>query len=76
MADAEQTDWQQRLTLIVEMMRDMSRHTDPQEIRGQFVSASLFPLLGVSPALGRTFTAEEARGSAQSPRWRVLRLPP
>src|SRR2546423_4067979 len=32
MADAEQTDWRQRLTLIVEMMRDMSRHTDPQEM--------------------------------------------
>ncbi|HTI51845.1 MAG TPA: PP2C family protein-serine/threonine phosphatase [Planctomycetaceae bacterium] len=25
-------DWQQRLTLIVETMRDMSRHTDPQEM--------------------------------------------
>ena len=25
-------DWQQRLALIVETMRDMSRHTDPQEM--------------------------------------------
>lgn len=25
-------DWQERLTLIVETMRDMSRHTDPQEM--------------------------------------------
>jgi sigma-B regulation protein RsbU (phosphoserine phosphatase) len=27
-----ETDWQQRLAAIVEMMRDMSRHTDPQEM--------------------------------------------
>ena len=26
----EQTPWQQRLEVIVDMMRDMSRHTDPQ----------------------------------------------
>ena len=26
----EQTSWQQRLDVIVDMMRDMSRHTDPQ----------------------------------------------
>src|SRR5579859_2033832 len=25
-------DWQQRLSLIEETMRDMSRHTDPQEM--------------------------------------------
>jgi putative ABC transport system permease protein len=32
---------------------------DPERIEGQRVSASLFPLLGVAPVLGRTFTAEE-----------------
>jgi hypothetical protein len=26
----EQTTWQQRLEVIADMMRDMSRHTDPQ----------------------------------------------
>jgi predicted permease len=31
----------------------------PERVSGQCVSAGLFPLLGVSPALGRTFTAEE-----------------
>jgi hypothetical protein len=29
----------------------------PERVSGQCVSASLFPLLGVSPALGRTFAA-------------------
>jgi sigma-B regulation protein RsbU (phosphoserine phosphatase) len=31
-ADIVQQDWQQQLSLIVETMRDMSRHTDPQEM--------------------------------------------
>jgi phosphoserine phosphatase RsbU/P len=31
-AEIIQQDWQQRLSLIVETMRDMSRHTDPQEM--------------------------------------------
>jgi putative ABC transport system permease protein len=38
---------------------------DPQEIRGQMVTANLLPLLGVSPALGRGFTEEEARSKAK-----------
>lgn len=29
---ANSGDWQQRLEVIVEMMRDMSRHTDPQQM--------------------------------------------
>src|SRR5438128_2541186 len=28
----DRDDWQQRLALIVDTMRDMSRHTDPQEM--------------------------------------------
>jgi putative ABC transport system permease protein len=35
--------------------------SDPEEIRAQLVSAQFFPLLGVAPVLGRTFTAEEDR---------------
>jgi sigma-B regulation protein RsbU (phosphoserine phosphatase) len=32
MADEQPADWRERLALIVDMMRDMSRQTDPQEM--------------------------------------------
>ena len=34
-------------------------HIDPEELRAERVSASLFPLLGVQPVVGRAFRAEE-----------------
>ena len=34
-------------------------HLDPEELKGERVSASLFPLLGVQAAVGRTFRPEE-----------------
>ena len=34
-------------------------HIDPEELRAERVSASLFPLLGVEPVVGRTFLPEE-----------------
>jgi putative ABC transport system permease protein len=34
---------------------------EPERLRGAFVSADLFPLLGIKPLIGRTFTAEEER---------------
>jgi putative ABC transport system permease protein len=34
---------------------------EPERITGAYVSGELFPLLGVGPARGRTFTAEEDR---------------
>ena len=38
---------------------------EPDSVQGGFVSANLFPLLGVTPAIGRAFTsAEEARREA------------
>ena len=40
-------------------------HIDPEEIKGERVTASLFPLLGVEPIVGRAFRPEEDRpGSA------------
>jgi putative ABC transport system permease protein len=38
---------------------------EPEEIGMQLVSASFFPLLGVRPALGRVFTAEEDRPNSR-----------
>jgi predicted permease len=48
------------------------RHTDgsitgvgqPENVRAQRVSANFFPILGVNPILGRTFTSEEDRRGA------------
>src|SRR5688500_3483043 len=37
---------------------------DPERIAGYRVSASLFPLLGISPQLGRWFTTEEDQAGA------------
>jgi putative ABC transport system permease protein len=34
-------------------------HLEPEELKGERVSAGLFPLLGVQPAVGRTFRPEE-----------------
>ncbi len=34
---------------------------EPESVQAGFTSANLFPLLGVAPALGRTFTPEEER---------------
>ncbi len=36
-------------------------HIDPEELGVERVSADLFPLLGVAPAIGRTFRGEEDR---------------
>jgi predicted permease len=42
--------------------------TEPESVRSAVVSANLFSTLGVSPALGRTFTQEEDHpGNSQNP---------
>ena len=38
---------------------DLSDQGDPQRIEGARASASIFPLLGISPLLGRAYTEEE-----------------
>jgi len=39
----------------------------PEEVHGRLVSGNYFDVLGVSPVLGRTFSAEEDRASGASP---------
>jgi putative ABC transport system permease protein len=47
--------------------RSLALQTDegPEMIKGEVVTASYFPLLGIKPALGRTFAAEEDRVGAR-----------
>ncbi|HEX8293919.1 MAG TPA: ABC transporter permease, partial [Pyrinomonadaceae bacterium] len=40
---------------------NLTGYGEPQKLNGNAVSADLFPLLGVRPALGRGFTAQEER---------------
>jgi len=43
---------------------DITAVAEPESVRGQHVSASFFPLLGVTPILGRNFSADEDRRGA------------
>src|SRR5262245_2283825 len=40
---------------------------EPERVKFEFVSASYFPLLGLSPVIGRTFSAEEDRTPGAHP---------
>src|SRR5436309_6525189 len=58
-------DWQSQNTVFEQMaaIRDdrlnLTGTGEPEELRGQAVSANLFPMLGVNAMLGRTFSPEE-----------------
>jgi putative ABC transport system permease protein len=44
---------------------NLTGNGEPVRLEGQAVTANLFPMLGVAPLLGRTFTAEEDRTNAR-----------
>jgi putative ABC transport system permease protein len=60
-------DWQQQtrgldgLALFVRHSFRVDDVTDPERVEGARIEATLFPLLGVEPVLGRSFTADEDR---------------
>ena len=60
-------DWRKQnhvftqMAAIDETTFDLSGNGEPLEVRGEQVSANFFSVLGVQPAVGRTFTPEEDR---------------
>ena len=69
-AAANYVDWRDQnhvfeaMAAITEISFNLTGVGDPERIDGQRVSASLFPLLGVEPQLGRAFRPEEDKPSA------------
>jgi len=47
--------------------RQLSGTAEPERLTGVPVTQNLFPLLGVEPMLGRSFTAEECQGRYNAP---------
>jgi putative ABC transport system permease protein len=66
-APANFIDWREQNTVFEQIAAafdssyNLAGAGEPERIQGQNVSASLFPLLGVEAALGRTFLPEEDR---------------
>jgi putative ABC transport system permease protein len=64
-ATANYVDWRDQNNVFTSMaaMEDVNLNLtgvgDPERLKARLVSASLFPLLGVDPQLGRVFTAAE-----------------
>src|SRR5256714_11043325 len=69
-AAANYVDWRDQnhvfaaMAAITEISFNLTGIGDPERIDGQRVSASLFPLLGVEPQLGRAFRPEEDKPGA------------
>jgi len=70
-AAANFVDWRDQnsvfsgMAAIAEMNFNLTGVGDPERLKGRLVSASLFPLLGVEPQLGRVFSAAEDQPGAQ-----------
>ena len=69
------TDWRNESRLFADMAfwrihaGNLTGPSEPERVVGAMASANLFPLLGVPPALGRTFTADDgatARGRGRA----------
>jgi len=64
-AAANYVDWRDQNTVfegmaaIADNSFNLTGAGDPERLEGRYVSATLFPLLGVDPQIGRTFTAAE-----------------
>lgn len=63
--------WQQQAALFerlegyMPMQFDVTGDAEPERIMGQLVSLGLFPMLGVEPRLGRTFTSGDGRPGSE-----------
>src|SRR6185503_10127819 len=71
-AAANYVDWRDQNTVfegmaaIADESFNLTGAGDPERLEGRSVTANFFPLLGVDPLIGRTFTSEEdKRGSDQ-----------
>jgi predicted permease len=66
-APANFIDWREQgeafedMAALIDQSFNLTDVGEPERIEGQRVSASLFPLLGVEPVLGRAFLPEEDR---------------
>jgi putative ABC transport system permease protein len=63
-------DWRRQSSSFADMAAlagiryNLSAEGEPTVVRGTRITASLFPVLGVAPELGRAFTAEDERGGS------------
>jgi len=70
-AAANFVDWRDQnqvfegMAAIADTSFNLTGSGDPERLEGRRVSATLFPLLGVEPQLGRVFTAAEDQPGAQ-----------
>jgi putative ABC transport system permease protein len=70
-AAANFVDWRDQnsvfsgMAAIADMNFNLTGAGNPERLKGRRVSASLFPLLGVDPQLGRVFSAAEDQPGAQ-----------